>query len=225
MASPVSNSAVVVGATGLVGRECVMQLAARSEFQSVTAVARRALPDDLQSPRLRTVLIDFDRLDERHDVFRASHVFCALGTTIKQAGSRERFRQVDFGYPLRVAELAIAAGARHFLLVSSVGASPASRGFYLRVKGDLEGAIVALGFPSVTVVRPSLLLGGRKEFRLGEEIAMRLSWAFPRTYRAVEVRNVARALVDAAVEDRPGVRLIENTEIIAKGLATAGGLE
>ena len=103
MTSPVSNSAVVIGATGLVGRECVTQLAARPEFERGTAVARRALPDDLQSPRLRTVLIDFDRLDERPDVFQASHVFCALGTTIKQAGSRERFRQVDFGYPLRVA--------------------------------------------------------------------------------------------------------------------------
>ena len=186
----------------------------RPEFERVTAVARRALPDDLQSSRLRTVLTDFDRLDEQADVFRASHVFCALGTTIKQAGSQERFRQVDFEYPLRVAELALAAGARHFLLVSSAGASPASRNFYLRVKGELERAILALGFPSVTVVRPSLLLGDRKEFRLGEVIATRLSWAFPRTYRAVHVREVARALVNAAVEDRPGLRTIENTEII-----------
>ena len=216
MTSPVSSSAVVIGATGLVGRECVKQLA-RPEFECVTAVARRALPDDLQSPRLRTVLIDFDRLDERPDAFRASHVFCALGTTIKQAGSRERFRQVDFGYSVRVAELAMAAGARHFLLVSSVGAGPTSRGFYLRVKGDLEVAIMALGFPSVTVVRPSLLLGGRKEFRLGEEIAMRLSWAFPHKYRPVHVRDVARALVNAAVEDRPGVRVIESPEVSAQG--------
>jgi uncharacterized protein YbjT (DUF2867 family) len=223
MASPVSNYAVVIGATGLVGRECVTQLANRPEFERVTAVARRALPDALESPRLRTVLIDFDRLDERPDVFQASHVFCALGTTIKQAGSRERFRQVDFGYPLRVAELAKAAGARHFLLVSSVGASSASRGFYLRVKGELEAAIVALGFPSVTVVRPSLLLGGRNEFRLGEEIAMRLSWAFPRKYRAVHVRDVARALVSAAVEDRPGVRVIENPEVIAQSTRRADG--
>ncbi len=230
MASPVSNSAVVVGATGLVGRECVKQLAASSEFERVTAVARRALPDEVQSPRLQTVLIDFDRLDERPDVFRASHVFCALGTTIKQAGSPERFRQVDLGYPLRVAELARAAGARHFLLVSSVGASPASRGLYLRVKGELEGAVMALGFPSITVVRPSLLLGDRKEFRLGEEIAMRLSWAFPHKYRAVHVRDVARALVIAAVEDRPGVRVIENPEVIAlsarrSAVVTAGRVE
>ena len=219
MASPVSNSAIVIGATGLVGRECVMQLAARPEFERVTAVARRALPDDLQSPKLRTVLTEFDRLDEHLDTFRASHVFCALGTTIKQAGSRERFRQVDFGYPLRAAELAKAAGARHFLLVSSVGASSASRGFYLRVKGDLEAAILAVGFPSLTIVRPSFLLGRREELRLGEQIAMRLSWAFPHKYRAVHVRDVARALVSAAVEDRPGVRVIENPELTAQSFS------
>jgi uncharacterized protein YbjT (DUF2867 family) len=216
MSTPVANSAVVIGATGLVGRECVMQLAARPEFERVTAVVRRALPDDIQRPTVRTVLIDFDRLDERSDLFRSSHVFCAFGTTIKQAGSQERFRQVDFSYPLRVAELAVVAGARHFLLVSSVGASPTSRTFYLRVKGELEAAVMALGFPSVTVVRPSFLLGERKEFRLGEEIARRLSWAFPRKYRAVHVRDVARALVNAAVEDRSGVRVIENPEVNAQ---------
>ena len=82
---------------------------------------------------------------------------------------------------------------------------------------------MALGFPSVTVVRPSFLLGDREEFRLPEEIAMRLSWAFPRKYRAVHVRDVARALVDAAVEDRPGLRVIENPDIISRRLATVGG--
>jgi len=215
MTSPTSSTAVVIGATGLVGRECVKLLVARPEFGRVIALARRALPDDVESPKLRTVLVDFDRLDEQREVFRASHVFCALGTTIKTAGSRERFRQVDFGYPMRAAELALAAGARHFLLVSSVDASSSSRAFYLRVKGELEDAVLALGFPSVTVVRPSILLGDRNEFRLGEVIAARLSWAFPQTYRAVHVRDVARTLVDAAVEDWPGARMIENAEIVA----------
>ncbi len=216
VASAVSKSAVVFGATGLVGRECVEQLVDRPEFERVTTVTRRALSNDLVHARLQAVVVDFDRLDEQPDVFRASHVFCALGTTIKQAGSRERFRQVDFGYPLRVAELARAAGARHFLLVSSISASPAARSFYLRVKGDLEQAILALGFRSVTIMRPSLLLGHRQEFRLGEVLATRLAWAFPRRYRAVPARDVARALIDAAVDDRPGVRAIENAEIEPK---------
>ena len=213
MMTSASSSAVVVGATGLVGRECLAQLAGRPQFGTVTALARRPLPDDPQG--VRTVLVDFDRLDANPEIFQVSHVFCAFGTTIKQAGSQERFRQVDFGYPLRVAQLARAAGARHFLLVSSIGASPGARTFYLRVKGELETAILALGFPSVTIARPSLLLGDRKEFRIGEEVAMRLSWAMPRKYRAVHVRDVARALVDAAVEDRPGVRVIENPDIRA----------
>jgi uncharacterized protein YbjT (DUF2867 family) len=102
------------------------------------------------------------------------------------------------------------------VLAVAAGASPTSRGFYLRVKGELEGAITAMAFPSITVVRPSFLLGEREEFRLGEEIAMRLSWAFPRKYRAVHVRDVARALVNAAIEDRPGLRVIENPEIITR---------
>ena len=194
-----SISAIVVGATGLVGRECVQQLAAHPGFERVTALVRRALPPDPAAPGVRTELVDFDRLQDRPEVFQASHVFCALGTTIKQAGSQARFRQVDFGYPLRVAELALAAGARHFLLVSSVDANPQSRSFYLRVKGDLEEAIKALGFRALTVARPSLLLGDRPEFRLGEEVAKRLSWAFPRRYRPVSARNAVPGASDASL--------------------------
>lgn len=208
-----SKSAVVVGATGLVGRECVKLLAAHPDFGQVSALARRALPDELQIPKVRTVLVDFDRLDEHAGAFQTSHVFCAFGTTIKQAGSQDRFRLVDYEYPLRAARLAREAGVRHFLLVSSVDADPTSRAFYLRVKGELEQAITALGFPSFTVVRPSVLLGDRAEFRLGEVLMSRMSWALPRKYRAVHVRDVAKAMVDAAVADRPGPHVIESREI------------
>ena len=207
------KSAIVIGATGLVGRECVRQLAAHPGFERVTALARRALPSDLVAAKVKTELVDFDRLAARPEIFQATHLFCALGTTIKQAGSQDRFRQVDFGYPLRAAELALAAGVRHFLLVSSVDANPVSRSFYLRVKGELEAAIEGLGFRSVTVVRPSLLLGDRNEFRLTEEAAKRLSWAFPRKYRPVQARDVAAALTAAATLDRPGVNFIENPAI------------
>lgn len=213
MTIPAGNSAIVIGATGLVGRECVRQLAADPAFERVTALARRALPSDPASAKVKTELVDFDRLDARPEVFQATHLFCALGTTIKQAGSQERFRQVDFAYPLRAAELARAAGVRHFLLVSSVDANPASRTFYLRVKGELEAAIENLGFRSVTIVRPSLLLGDRNEFRLTEEIAKRFSWAFPRKYRPVHATDVAATLVAAAAADRPGVNFIENSAI------------
>jgi len=210
---PAGNAAIVIGATGLVGSECVRQLAAHPGFQRVTALTRRAISADLVAAKVKTELVDFDRLDARPEVFQATHLFCALGTTIKQAGSQSRFRQVDFDYPLRAAELALAAGVRHFLLVSSVDANPASRSFYLRVKGELEAAIEGLGFRSVTVIRPSLLLGDRNEFRLTEEVAKRLSWAFPRKYRPVYARDVAAALVVVAALDRPGVNIIENSAI------------
>ena len=213
MVVPGGNSAIVIGATGLVGRECVRQLAAHPRFERVTALARRALPSDLVAAKVKTELVDFDRLVDRPEVFQATHLFCALGTTIKQAGSQDRFRQVDFDYPLRAAEIALAAGVRHFLLVSSVDANPVSRSFYLRVKGELEAAIEGLGFRSVTVVRPSLLLGDRNEFRLTEEVAKRLSWVFPRKYRPVHARDVAAALIAAAAVDRPGVNVIENAAI------------
>ena len=101
---PAVSSAIIIGATGLVGRECIRQLAAHPGFERVTALARRALPSDLVTAKVKTELVDFDRLDARPEVFQATHLFCALGTTIKQAGSQDRFRRVDFGYPLRAAK-------------------------------------------------------------------------------------------------------------------------
>lgn len=208
-----SRTAVILGATGLVGRECVTLLARSPAFARITALTRRPDVESPSNPVVQHVVVDFDRLEQSPDAFTASHVFCALGTTIRRAGSRARLRQVDLEYPLRAAELALAAGARHFLLVSSVGASERARGFYLRVKGELERRLVGLGYRSLTIARPSLLLGQRAEFRFGEQLAQQFSWAFPPNYRAVDASDVARALVGAAMEDRPGVRVIENVEI------------
>jgi uncharacterized protein YbjT (DUF2867 family) len=207
------KSAAVVGATGLVGRECLSLLASASAFARVTALVRRSHADDAQHAKLRTVVVDFDRLEAQAEYFGVTHVFCALGTTIKQAGSEARFRQIDFGYTVRVMEVARAAGVRHFLFVSSVGADPKARALYLRVKGELEVAIRAAGFPSVTIVRPSVLRGARREFRVAERFAASMSWALPATYRAVDVVDVAKVLVAAATEDRPGLRVIENADI------------
>jgi uncharacterized protein YbjT (DUF2867 family) len=140
-------------------------------------------------------------------------IICALGTTIRQAGSRERFRRVDLEYPLAVARLGLQRGARHFLLVSSLGASARSRVFYTRVKGELEDALLAMPYPAITIARPSLLLGQRAEFRLGEEVARRLAPLVPGPYKPVPAAAVAAALVRAAREDRPGHRIIESAEI------------
>ena len=208
---------LLVGATGLVGGGCLALLAADKTVASVTAPVRRVpKASSGYGPEVHFVKVDFERLEAQPALFSVDQVVCALGTTIKQAGSRVAFRRVDFDYPLAIARLAREAGARHFLLVSALGADPKSAVFYSRVKGELEQAILALDYPAVTIVRPSLLLGDRREFRLGEEIAKRFAWATPRKYRPVAARAVAAALVAAAREDRAGRRIIESEQIAGR---------
>lgn len=138
---------------------------------------------------------------------------CALGTTIRKVGSQRQFRRVDHDYPLAAAHIGLRQGARHFLLVSALGANVRSRIFYNRVKGDIENAIRALPYRSITIARPSLLLGERSEVRVGESIAKRFAWIFPKRYKPVHARDVARTLLQAAIEDRVGVRVIESADM------------
>jgi uncharacterized protein YbjT (DUF2867 family) len=209
----------VAGASGLVGREVVRKLLDDPGVARVLALVRRPLDPaagaPAPSPRLEERIIDFDRLDHSADTLAVDQVICTLGTTIKKAGSKERFRQVDLGYPFTLARVALGQGARHFLLVSSIGANARSKVFYSRVKGEVEEAILALDYPSVTIARPSLLLGDRGEFRPGEVVATRLAFLAPARYKPVEAADVARVLVEAAREDRSGHRIIESREIRA----------
>lgn len=204
---------MVLGATGLVGRECLRLLLDDPSVARVIAVVRRSLPDPPSSPKLHVEIVDFDRLAEYGELFRVDQIFCALGTTIKRAGSQEAFRRVDLDYPLAAAHLGVKYGARHFLLVSAIGASAQSRIFYNRIKGELEDALRTLPYPSVTIVRPSLLVGERSEFRLVEQIGKRLGWLAPAKYKPVSATRVAEALVSVARDDQPGMRIIESKEI------------
>lgn len=187
------------------------------EIARVVVVTRRPLSPAVHSPKIELHVIDFERLAEHGAALSADAVICALGTTIKDAGSRERFRRVDLEYPLTIARIAREHGASHFLLVSALGADAQSRVFYNRVKGELETAVLALGYPRVTIVRPSLLLGRRTPARLGEEVAKRVvRWlgpVVPRRLRPVEARRVAEALVREARERAPGIRIIESAEL------------
>jgi len=176
-------------------------------------VARRPLPRELVDGNVEPHVVDFDRLADHAELFRVDQILCALGTTIKVAGSQQRFRVVDFEYPLAAARLGVERGATHYLLVSSLGANPRSRVFYSRVKGELESAVLALPYRSVTIARPSLLLGPRAEYRLGEQIAKRLAFLMPRSYKPVGAHAVAATLVRAAKDDAPGRRIIESKEM------------
>lgn len=210
---------MLLGATGLVGGELLRLLLADRTVGRVVALGRRPVtmpkgtsPDQLR--KLDARVVDLERLDAVADAFNGvEQIYCALGTTIRQAGSQERFRQVDHDVPLAAARLGMQLGARHFLLVSALGADPASRIFYNRVKGEVERDVAAVGYRSVTVVRPSLLLGERSEFRLGEEVAKRIGWLIPGKWAPVHAADVAAALVAARARDESGMRIIESRDI------------
>ncbi len=209
--------ALVAGATGLVGQALVRQLAADSAWREVRALTRRDLPPGLAGGSIAPVRVDYSRLDPAPDWAGADHVFCALGTTMRQAGSEEAFRRVDFDYPVALARATLERGARHFLLVTTVGASPDSRFFYNRVKGEVEAAIIGLGFRSLTIARPSLLLGDRGTFRWVEQVGRMAGIFSPARWRPVTAEQVARALIAAARRDEPDVRILENAELRAVG--------
>ncbi len=207
------RTALLAGATGLVGRECLDLLLRCGSFSSVTALVRRPIPGRMTEGTLRVAVVDFDHLEKHADLFSVDVAVCALGTTIHAAGSRQAFRRVDHDYPLQIARMARANGSVKFILVSALGADPASRVFYSRVKGELEEAVGALGYPALTILRPSVLLGDREEFRPGEEIMKRIGMILPLRYRPIHARRVAGAIVGAALDESAGRRIVANADL------------
>ncbi len=212
--------ALVLGATGLVGSRCVAHLAESAAYASVTCLVRR--PAVTSSGKLHERVVDFSAL-RTDDVAPVDDVFCAIGTTMKKAGTREAFRNVDLDLPLRVAELAVSVGAKRIALVSSVGADAGSSNFYLRTKGELEDALAKLPLAALHVLRPSLLLGDRAESRPGEALASVLSRATRglllgrlRKYRPIDADRVARAMIVAMIEPdpQPPRRVYEHDAIV-----------
>lgn len=167
----------------------------------------------MKHPRLREIVVDFSQLDGVQARLGADHVFCALGTTIRKAGSQEKFRQVDFEYPRHLAQLTLARGARHFSLVSALGARASSGVFYSRVKGELEDALRAMGWPSLCVVRPSVIAGDREESRPLERLSEMVLRFGPATYRPVAAGKIAAAMIATAQREPRGVTVIESREI------------
>ncbi|GLX71367.1 NAD-dependent epimerase/dehydratase family protein [Paenibacillus glycanilyticus] len=202
-------SCLIAGATGLVGSALLVQLLKDPACHSITVLARRPLgPVDIESEarsKLHVIIADFDRMWEALDDVAVDVVFCTLGTTIKTAGSQEAFRKVDYEYPLGLAEWAAHTGARHYLVITAMGASSASTFFYNRVKGELEEQLAGITLESVRIFRPSLLLGSRQSFRLGETIGAAVSKAVQwgmvgslRQYRPIAGEAVAKAMRIAA---------------------------
>ncbi len=206
---------MLVGATGLVGGHVLQQLLDDARCDAVVAPTRRPLA--VADPVLLNPVVDFAALPVDADWWAVDAVVCALGSTIKQAGSREMFARIDHDYPLQVATLAQAHGAQAFVLNSAMGANAQSRIFYNQVKGRLEQDLRGLGYPSLTLVRPGLIGGERAERRTGEHLAGvvlgALGPVLPRAWRINPAGNIVAAMLEAALEPRPGVQVIDSAQL------------
>lgn len=207
--------AVIAGSTGLIGKQLLQLLLDDPEYHLVKAITRTPL--ELKHVKLHNIVADFNRLGEYADRISGDVVFCCLGTTMKKAGSKEAFRKVDYVYPIELANVTHAAGARQFLLVSALGADKNASIYYNKVKGEVEEAIGKVGFRSYHIFRPSLLLGPRNESRPGEDAAKFFYKVFgfliPEKYKALDSMKVARAMLLLAREEQEGSHIHESVSL------------
>jgi uncharacterized protein YbjT (DUF2867 family) len=213
-----SKTAIVAGSTGLVGKQVVKILADSGEYDSVIALVRKGsnfIHDDVF-----TVEVDYRNLTEQSDELQGDDVFCCLGTTMKKAGSKERFYEVDHTFPLELAQVVKKNGCRQFSIITASGADTKSLIYYNRVKGQIEEALKELSFESIHIFRPSVLLGERDEKRRGEQLLAMLTKVLNpimvgplRKLRAINGEVVARAMYYTNQKHEPGIHIYESNEI------------
>ncbi|MEP2668215.1 MAG: oxidoreductase [Cyclobacteriaceae bacterium] len=204
--------ALLAGGTGLIGSQLLELLVKDEAYSAIKCLTRSALP--INHNKIEIIKTNGENLNELSSSLVADDVFCCLGTTIKKAGSKDAFRKIDFDYPLHLAQLSHANGAKQFLLISALGADPSSSVFYNKVKGEVEEAIAAIGFNAYHVFRPSLLLGNRSEERSGEDAAKIFFKLFgflvPAKYKAIDSAKVAKAMLAMANKNEQGTFVYES---------------
>ena len=212
--------AIVIGATGLVGKQLIIQLLEHPSFSKVTILSRRSL--NIENPKLEEVIIDFDKLNDYKSKITGGVLFSCMGTTIKKAKTKESQYRIDFTYQYQKAQIAADNGVPDYVLVSSSGANSNSSIFYSRIKGELEDAITSLSFKKVRILRPSILLGNRNEFRFGEQVGTVLMGFFTaiipplRKWRGIKDSEVAQAMIALSIDSNDErVMISELDEIFA----------
>ena len=210
-------TATLVGATGLIGNYLLEELLTDSYFDTVRILIRRPL--DITHPKLEKKIVDFNDSDSLLVALSNSDVlFCAIGSTMKKVkGDKEAYRKIDFDIPVKLARFCKMTGCEKFILVSSAGANSKSRNFYQRLKGETDEAVKSVGLKNIHIMRPSLLLGERKEFRLGENIGKAimtgLSFLIPEKYKAIQGKDVAKVMLALTKKNDEGIFVHENSEI------------
>ena len=210
-------TATLVGATGLIGSYLLQELLNDPYFDSVRILIRR--PIDITHPKLEKKIVDFNDSDSLLVALSNTNVlFCAIGSTMKKVkGDKDAYRKIDFDIPVKLARFCKMTGCEKFILVSSAGANSKSMNFYQRLKGETDEAIREAGLKTVHIMRPSLLLGERKEFRLGENIGKvvmtSLSFLIPEKYKATQGKDVAKVMVALSKKNEEAYFIHENSEI------------
>jgi uncharacterized protein YbjT (DUF2867 family) len=209
--------ATIAGSTGLIGGHLLDELLNDSYFDTVRILIRK--PVDITHPKLEKKIVDFNDSDSLLVALSNSDaVFCSIGTTQKKVkGDKEAYRKIDFDIPVKLARFSKMVGCEKFILVYSVGANSNGSNFYIKLKGEVEDVIKTIGLKSLHIMRPSFLLGNRKEFRIGEVIGKPLmqffSFAIPKKYKAISAKDVAKAMVAIAKAKNEGTFVYEYNEI------------
>jgi len=212
------KTATIIGVTGMIGGYLYELLKKDNSFDTIRLIVRRPIPKD--DPRTEIKLVDFADAESLQLAIDGSDVvFATVGTTQRKVkGDKEAYRKVDYDIPVKAAQFCKATGCETFVLVSAIGANSKSSNFYLKLKGEIEEAIKAVGLRSVHIMQPSTLMGDRKESRPGEKIAAaimpRLSFLIPSKYRAIDAEKVAEAMLKAGKENSNGVFVYRYKEII-----------
>ena len=212
------KTALIIGSSGLVGKQLLSLLLESKDYDKVIAFNKREM--GLNHLKLTQHLIDFENISSYKNLIIGDDFFCTIGTTIKKAGSKKAFRKVDFSYPKQFAEIAKTNNIKHFLIVSSLGADANSSNFYLKTKGEIEQFLININFESVSIFRPSILKGNRAEFRLGEKIGLTIMNLFSflfigklKKYKPIESETVAKGMFTAAQKNKLGVSIYESDGI------------
>lgn len=218
------KTALITGASGLVGNALLHLLLADDAYKEVRVLGRSSL--EMKHPKLKEQLLQLEHMNEFAALFEVDDMFCCLGTTIKKAGSEAAFQKVDQEYPLNMAQLAREKNVGHFIIVTAMGANSSSMIFYNKVKGQVEAAIKDLKLNATSICRPSLLLGKRKESRLGENLAsvfMKISAPLMlgplKKYRAIEAKTLAKAMLQIAKSNKNGFKIYLSDELEKIGSA------
>lgn len=213
-----STTATIIGSTGLIGSNLLELIAKDEYFNNIKVIVRRPLP--VTNAKVQVHIIDFQNREEFKQAITGSDaVFCAVGTTQKKVkGDKDAYRKVDYDIPVTAAELCAETGVKQFLLVSSIGANSKSNNFYLKLKGEVENAVRKMDILSVSVFRPSVLLGTHPEKRPGEKITQvfmkTFSFLTPSKYKPISANNVAKAMLAASKHKRPRFSIYHYKEMI-----------